>query len=65
MLAYFYKGAMWKRVLIFLSSIPITILMNSLRIASIGVMVDHWGIGMAEGFLHDFQGWACSWSASG
>jgi exosortase D (VPLPA-CTERM-specific) len=21
-------------------------------------MVDNWGIGMAEGFLHDFQGWA-------
>jgi exosortase D (VPLPA-CTERM-specific) len=57
-LAYFYKGAMWKRVLLFLSSIPITILMNSLRIASIGIMVDNWGIGMAEGFLHDFQGWA-------
>jgi exosortase D (VPLPA-CTERM-specific) len=57
-LAYFYKGAMWKRVAIFFSSIPITILMNSLRIASIGVMVDNWGIGMAEGFLHDFQGWA-------
>jgi len=44
-------------VLLFLSSIPITILMNSLRIASIGVLVDRWGIGMAEGFLHDFQGW--------
>ena len=42
-LAYFYKGAMWKRVLIFLSSIPITILMNSLRIAMIGVMVERWG----------------------
>ncbi len=56
-LAYFYKGAMWKRVAIFLSAIPITIFMNSLRIASIGVMVDNWGIGMAEGFLHDFQGW--------
>jgi exosortase D (VPLPA-CTERM-specific) len=57
-LAWFYKGAMWKRVAIFLSAIPITILMNSLRIASIGVMVDRWGIGMAEGFLHEFQGWA-------
>jgi exosortase D (VPLPA-CTERM-specific) len=56
-LAYFYKGATWKRVLLFLSTVPITIFMNSLRIASIGVMVDRWGIGMAEGFLHDFQGW--------
>ena len=56
-MAYFYQGALWKRVLIFLSSIPITILMNSLRIATIGWMVEHWGPSMAEGFLHDFQGW--------
>jgi len=57
-MAYFYKGAMWKRVLIFFSSIPITILMNSLRIGMIGWMVEHWGPRMAEGFVHDFQGWA-------
>jgi exosortase D (VPLPA-CTERM-specific) len=55
--AYFYKAALWKRVLLFVSSIPITILMNSFRIGMIGVMVDRWGIEMAEGFLHDFQGW--------
>ena len=57
-MAFFYKGAAWKRVLIFASSIPLTILMNSLRIAMIGWMVEHWGPTMAEGFLHDFQGWA-------
>jgi exosortase D (VPLPA-CTERM-specific) len=57
LMAYFYKGAMWKRVFLFLSSIPITVFMNSFRIGTIGVMVEHWGIGMAEGFLHDFQGW--------
>ncbi len=55
--AYFFKAAMWKRVSLFLSSIPITILMNSFRIGTIGVMVEHWGIEMAEGFLHEFQGW--------
>jgi exosortase D (VPLPA-CTERM-specific) len=32
--------------------------MNSFRVGMIGVMVEHWGIGMAEGFLHEFQGWA-------
>jgi exosortase D (VPLPA-CTERM-specific) len=32
--------------------------MNSLRVGMIGVMVDRWGVGMAEGFLHEFQGWA-------
>lgn len=57
LMAHFYKGALWKRILVFLSSMPITILMNSWRIGTIGVMVEHWGIGMAEGFLHEFQGW--------
>jgi len=42
---------------LFLSSIPITIIMNSGRIGTIGLMVERWGIGMAEGFLHQFQGW--------
>ena len=32
--------------------------MNSFRIGVIGVMVEHWGTSMAEGFLHDFEGWA-------
>ena len=58
LMAYFYKGATWKRVALFLSSIPVTLLMNSVRVGTIGYMVEHWGIGMAEGFLHEFQGWA-------
>src|SRR5277367_5029887 len=57
LMAYFYKGAFWKRIVLFLSSIPLTVLMNSARIGTIGLMVEHWGIGMAEGFLHEFQGW--------
>jgi exosortase D (VPLPA-CTERM-specific) len=57
LMAYFYKGAQWKRIVLFLSSIPITVLMNSFRVGTIGLMVEHWGIEMAEGFLHEFQGW--------
>jgi exosortase D (VPLPA-CTERM-specific) len=57
LMAYFYKGASWKRFVVFLSSVPITLIMNSWRIGTIGFMVEHWGIGMAEGFLHEFQGW--------
>ena len=56
--AYFYHAALWKRILIFISTVPITILMNSFRIGVIGVMVEYWGQSMAEGFLHDFEGWA-------
>ncbi len=56
-MAYFYKSALWKRVLIFITTIPITVFMNSIRIGVIGVTVEYWGQEMAEGFLHDFEGW--------
>jgi exosortase D (VPLPA-CTERM-specific) len=55
--AYIYHAEFWKRLIIFLSSIPITILMNSFRIGVIGVFVEYFGKSMAEGFLHDFEGW--------
>ncbi len=55
--AYLFRGPFWKRTVIFLSSVPITIVMNSLRIGFIGITVERWGTGMAEGALHDFEGW--------
>ncbi|MAV29796.1 MAG: VPLPA-CTERM-specific exosortase XrtD [Cycloclasticus sp.] len=55
--AYFYRVTFWKRLVVFLATIPITILMNSFRIGVMGVLVDNWGISAAEGFLHDFEGW--------
>src|SRR5581483_7091370 len=64
-LAYLFRGAMWKRLLIFLSSIPITVLMNGLRIGFIGITVDRWGQSMAEGALHDFEGWLVFMFSSG
>ncbi len=63
--AIFYKAELWKRVMIFLSTIPITIFMNSFRIGLIGVTVDYWGPAMAEGFLHDFEGWAVFMACTG
>ena len=63
--AYFFKGAFWKRAVIFLSSMPITVLMNSFRIGVIGVLVDNWGQSMAEGFLHDFEGWVVFMACTG
>jgi len=55
--AYFFTGSLWKKGIIFISTIPITVFMNSLRIGLIGVSVEYWGIEMAEGILHDFEGW--------
>ncbi len=55
--AYLYRGPLWHKLLIFASTAPITVFMNSLRIGIIGFTVDRWGQDMAEGFLHDFEGW--------
>ena len=55
--AYMYNERAWKKVILFLSTIPITILMNSFRIGVTGVLVNQYGTEMAEGFLHDFEGW--------
>lgn len=55
--AFLFRGPVWQKVIIFLSSIPITLLMNSFRIGVIGLLVEHYGISMARGFLHDFEGW--------
>jgi exosortase D (VPLPA-CTERM-specific) len=57
LIACLYRAPLWQRAILFLSTMPITVLMNSFRIGVIGVTVDRWGIAMAEGFLHDFEGW--------
>jgi exosortase D (VPLPA-CTERM-specific) len=55
--AYLFKGRAWQRVLILASTVPITILLNSLRIGVTGILVDRFGIAAAQGFFHDFEGW--------
>lgn len=55
--AYFFQAAWWKRALLVVSTVPLTIVINSLRIGLIGITVEHWGAGMAEGLLHDLEGW--------
>lgn len=55
--AYLFKDKMWKRILLVLSSIPISILVNGFRIGMIGVLVELYGQGAAEGFYHLFEGW--------
>ena len=56
-IAYLLRGPAWMRWLVFLSTVPITVLMNSFRIGVIGVLVDRYGVAQAEGFLHLFEGW--------
>ena len=55
--AVLYRGPVWHKIVLLLSAVPIAVLMNSFRIGVIGVLVDRYGIGQAEGFLHFFEGW--------
>ncbi len=56
LIALLLEDKLWKRAFVFLSTIPITIVMNSLRIAWVGVLVNWKGADMAEGLIHDLQG---------
>ena len=55
--AYLFQGPFWQRAIVFLSAVPVTIFMNSLRIGITGMLVDRFGNQAAEGFLHFFEGW--------
>lgn len=45
------------RVLLALSSIPIAVAANSLRVVGTGLLVQYWDPDKAQGFFHEFQGW--------
>ncbi|CAB5151649.1 Eight transmembrane protein EpsH / EpsI protein [Olavius algarvensis associated proteobacterium Delta 3] len=57
LVAHFFKGALWKRVFLVLSTVPIAIFVNGMRVASVGILYQYFGRGVAEGFFHDFSGW--------
>ncbi|MEM9706884.1 MAG: VPLPA-CTERM-specific exosortase XrtD, partial [Pseudomonadota bacterium] len=55
--AYLMRGPLWQKAVVFLSTIPITIVMNSIRIAVTGYLVQLSGPQHTEGILHFFEGW--------
>jgi exosortase D (VPLPA-CTERM-specific) len=57
LLAYWFKAHIWKRLVLFLSSIPLAIVINSFRIAVTGILYSTMGAKVAEGFFHGFSGW--------
>lgn len=48
----------WRRVALVLLAAPLAVAMNALRIAITALVVEHYGVSAAEGFLHAFEGWA-------
>ena len=54
---YFAESRGGRRVVIALSSVPISIFANGLRIAGTGIAAHHFGAPAATGFFHSFSGW--------
>lgn len=57
LMVYFYRAVWWKRAVVVVSSVPLSIITNSLRIALTGIFYSLWGAKVAEGFFHGFSGW--------
>ncbi|MEO1677756.1 MAG: VPLPA-CTERM-specific exosortase XrtD [Pseudomonadota bacterium] len=55
--AVLYRGSVWHKAILLLAAAPITVVMNSVRIAVAGVIVNHYGVEWVEGFTHFFEGW--------
>ncbi|WP_227271808.1 VPLPA-CTERM-specific exosortase XrtD [Roseobacter weihaiensis] len=55
--AVLYKGPMWHKAVLLISAAPITVLMNSVRIAVAGVIAQRYGVEWLDGFTHFFEGW--------
>jgi exosortase len=54
---YFADTRPWVRTLIALSTIPVAILSNGMRVAGTGIAAQRFGTAAAEGFFHEFSGW--------
>jgi len=52
-----HRTTWWKRGILIVSTVPLTVITNSLRIASVGMLFPMFGPAVAEGFFHDFSGW--------
>lgn len=54
--AYFTKASLWKRLVLFLSAVPLAVLANIARIALLCAVANVAGIDTALGFFHKFSG---------
>ena len=54
---YFIDGGPAVRVALALSTIPLAIVTNALRVAGTGIAAHYWSPEAAEGFFHTFSGW--------
>jgi len=54
--AFWLKAPMWKRILLFVSTIPIAVITNVCRVVFLSFVSEVWGAQYATGFVHDASG---------
>ncbi|GAA3756919.1 exosortase A [Terriglobus aquaticus] len=54
---YLFEKDNFRRILLALSSLPIAVAANALRIFGTGLCVQYWDPDKAMGFFHEFSGW--------
>lgn len=55
--AYYMDSRVWVRATLVVSTVPIAVLANAVRVAGTGIAAHYYGSDAAEGFLHTFSGW--------
>lgn len=55
--AYFLPLGRWMKTIFVLSSVPIALIANAIRIAATGLLGQYVGQEFATGFFHEFSGW--------
>jgi exosortase D (VPLPA-CTERM-specific) len=55
--AYFFEKARWKQFVLAVSTIPIAVISNGIRIGITGILAQKYGSKVADGFFHGFSGW--------
>jgi exosortase len=54
---YFRDSRGWVRTTLAITTIPVAIIANGVRVAGTGIAAHHFGPEAAEGFFHSFSGW--------
>jgi exosortase D (VPLPA-CTERM-specific) len=55
--AYFFEKVRWKQVILVISTIPIAVITNGIRIGITGILAHRYGPTVADGFFHGFSSW--------
>ncbi|MBN2374347.1 VPLPA-CTERM-specific exosortase XrtD [bacterium] len=55
--AYFFEKNRWRRIILAIATIPLSIIINGIRIGFTGILAQYFGSKVADGFFHGFSGW--------